>query len=319
MAAPAGARKRKRTADLGSLPQWDLGDLYPARDCAALQRDLGATAAAAKAFRARYEGKLAGLDGAALGAAIAEYERMQETLGRVMSYASLVHAADMSDPEIGRFYQTMHERVNDIGTALLFFTLELNRIDDAALDGQARGAGAGALCAVAARRPRLPSLSTQRRDREAAAREIGRRPRRLDAALRRDRGGAALPRRRQGSHQHRGAASPVRARPGDAQDRGQGVGRRVRQECAALRAHHQHARQGQGDRGPLARLQAADLVPQPRQPHRGRGRRRAHRRRAQRLSQPVAPLLPAEGEMVRRRRACPIGTATRRCPRPRTA
>jgi oligoendopeptidase F len=136
MAAPAQARKRKQAADLGTLPRWDLSDLYPGRDSAALHHDLGATADAAKSFRARLESKLAGLDGAALGAAVAEYERMQETLGRAMSYAALVHAGDMSDPENGRFYQTVHERVNDIGTDLLFFTLELNRIDDAALEAK---------------------------------------------------------------------------------------------------------------------------------------------------------------------------------------
>jgi len=136
MAAPAGARKRKRKEDLGTLPRWDLGDLYPARDCAALQHDLASAAAAAKEFHARCAGKLASLSGAELGAAVADYERMQETLGRVMSFASLVHAADISDPEIGRFYQTMHERVNDIGTELIFFTLELNRIADADLDAK---------------------------------------------------------------------------------------------------------------------------------------------------------------------------------------
>ena len=56
---------------------------------------------------------------------------MQEVLGRIMSYAQLVHAGNMTDPEIGRFYQTMQERVTDISTELLFFTLEMNRLDDA--------------------------------------------------------------------------------------------------------------------------------------------------------------------------------------------
>ena len=133
MAADAVARKRRRAADLGPLPQWDLSDLYPGRDSVELVRDMDAAAASAKAFRAQHEGKLAALSGGELGGAIAAYERMQETLGRVMSYAGLVHAGDMSDPEIGRFYQTMHERVNEISTDLLFFTLELNRIDDETL------------------------------------------------------------------------------------------------------------------------------------------------------------------------------------------
>jgi oligoendopeptidase F len=121
-------------AVLGPLPQWDLSDLYPGRDSAELKRDLERSEREAAAFRERYEGKLAGLGGAALGAAIAAYERLQDTLGRIMSYASLIYAGDMSDAENGRFFQNMQERVNAISTVLLFFTLEINRLDDAALD-----------------------------------------------------------------------------------------------------------------------------------------------------------------------------------------
>src|SRR5215813_2036483 len=120
-------------ADLGALPEWDLKDLYPGRESAALQGDLKKAAEDAKAFRVRFQGKLAAIDGAALGQAVASYESVQEVLGRIMSYAQLVHAGNMTDPEIGRFYQTMQERVTDISTELLFFTLELNRLDDAAL------------------------------------------------------------------------------------------------------------------------------------------------------------------------------------------
>jgi oligoendopeptidase F len=120
--------------DLGPLPQWDLADLYPGRDSTELQRDLAASESEAAALRARYEGKLAMLSGAALGAAVASYERLQETLGRIMSYAYLVYAGDMGDAEIGRFFQTMQERVNAITSTILFFTLELNRIEDAALN-----------------------------------------------------------------------------------------------------------------------------------------------------------------------------------------
>jgi oligoendopeptidase F len=121
-------------AALGPLPEWDLGDLYPGRDSAELKRDLARTEADAGAFRERYEGKLQSLPGAALGAAIATYERLQETLGRIMSYAYLVYAGNMEDAEIGRFFQNMQEKVNAISTVLLFFTLELNRIEDRELE-----------------------------------------------------------------------------------------------------------------------------------------------------------------------------------------
>ncbi len=122
-----------RDQDLGDLPAWDLGDLYPDPDCAALSDDLARCEIEAKAFRERYEGALAGLEGAALGAAISAYEAIQETLGRVTSYAQLVYAGDMSEATIGRFYQTMQERATDISAEILFFGLELNRLEEAAL------------------------------------------------------------------------------------------------------------------------------------------------------------------------------------------
>jgi len=118
---------------LGALPEWDLGDLYPGRDSEELKRDLAASETDAADFRARYEGKLATLSGPALAGAVASYERLQETIGRVMSYAYLVYAGDMSNSEIGRFFQTMQERVNAITSGILFFTLELNRLGDAEL------------------------------------------------------------------------------------------------------------------------------------------------------------------------------------------
>src|SRR5271154_4555722 len=132
-AAEAAAATDKKAA-LGTLPEWDLGDLYPGRESPELSRDLARLADDAEAFRQRYEGRLADLSGAALGAAIETYERLQEQSGRIISYASLVHAGNLADPEIGRFYQTMQERTNEISTTLLFFTLEINKLDDAALE-----------------------------------------------------------------------------------------------------------------------------------------------------------------------------------------
>jgi oligoendopeptidase F len=123
----------QRQEAFGALPEWDLSDLYPGRDSEALMRDLAALASDAEAFRDRYEGRLSALSGAELGVAVEAYERLQETIGRIMSYASLVHAGNLADPEIGRFYQTMQERTNAVSAALLFFTLELNRLEDADL------------------------------------------------------------------------------------------------------------------------------------------------------------------------------------------
>jgi len=132
----APAEQSSQSKDLGDLPQWDLSDLYAGPDSPELTRDLDAAEAVARAFQERYRNGLAALDGDALAEAIGTYEAIQEVLGRVMSYAQLVHARDMGDAEAGRFYQNMQERTTDISTALLFFTLELNRLEEAALEAK---------------------------------------------------------------------------------------------------------------------------------------------------------------------------------------
>jgi oligoendopeptidase F len=121
------------------LPVWDLGDLYRSPEDPALAADLHAAEAEAQAFAARHAGKLGGMDGAALAAAIAEYERIEERLGKAMSYGQLVFSGDAQDPANGRFYQTLQERVTAISSHLLFFTLELNRLEDAELERKYAG------------------------------------------------------------------------------------------------------------------------------------------------------------------------------------
>jgi oligoendopeptidase F len=117
-----------------TLPAWDLSDLYPSPDSPELKADLDRAEQRAKGFAQSHAGTLASLSGAALAAVIAEYERIQELLGRVASYAQLLFAGDSTDPSVGRFYQTVNERVTAIGSDLIFFALEMNRVDDAVLE-----------------------------------------------------------------------------------------------------------------------------------------------------------------------------------------
>ena len=116
------------------LPTWDLGDLYAAPDSPEIEADLEHAAAVATALADEFKGRLGELAGDALGELIARYEQLEEWLGRAMSYAQLLHAANTEDPKIGRFFQTVQERVNEIGTQVLFVTLELNRIEEDALE-----------------------------------------------------------------------------------------------------------------------------------------------------------------------------------------
>ena len=180
-------RCRRQPADRRTdLPTWDLGDLYPAPDSPAVEADFAKAEQAARAFAAAHQGKLAAMPGSALAAAIAEYERIEEVLGRLMSYAQLLFAGDSTNAEIGRFYQTVSERVTTISSHLLFFTLELNRLDEAVLEQKLADPALAQLAALAARSARVPAAPARRRTGEAAAREGGDRAQRVEPAVRRD-------------------------------------------------------------------------------------------------------------------------------------
>ena len=137
MTVSASRRARVPVAKAApKLPTWQLADLYPAPDSPALEQDIVWIRDRSLAFEKRYQGQLARLDGATLGRAIVEFEAIMERRGKVLSYGQLLYAADLSNPEVGRFYQTINERLTDIGTHTLFFTLELNKLDDAAIEAQ---------------------------------------------------------------------------------------------------------------------------------------------------------------------------------------
>ncbi len=119
-----------------NLPTWDLNDLYNSKEDPALERDLILADGESDKFSEEFQGHLAELSGAMLGESIARYENILDRLYKAMSYAQLLHAGDMSNPEIAAFHQTLNERVTDILSKTLFFTLELNCIDDAVLSRQ---------------------------------------------------------------------------------------------------------------------------------------------------------------------------------------
>ncbi|MBN9087597.1 MAG: M3 family oligoendopeptidase [Reyranella sp.] len=117
-------------AVLGELPTWNLSDLYSSPTGADLDTDLKRADQDAGSFARDYEGKVAGLDGKTLGAAVARFEALSDLLGRIGAYAQLYYAQDQADPKRGQFAQNVSEKLNDVGSKLLFFDLELKKIED---------------------------------------------------------------------------------------------------------------------------------------------------------------------------------------------
>ncbi|NBU14711.1 MAG: oligoendopeptidase F, partial [Alphaproteobacteria bacterium] len=137
-AAAAGSAAAEAEA-LGTLPEWNLADLYPSLESAELKADFEWVESEAKTFSSLYRGKLETLlkgdhASTSLHKAIAAYEAIDDRLGRILSYAGLVYSGDTTDPVRAKFYGDTQDRATTLSTELLFFTLELNRLDDAALD-----------------------------------------------------------------------------------------------------------------------------------------------------------------------------------------
>ena len=119
--------------DLGDLPEWDLSDLYSSQDAPELSRDLQWLDQECASFAADYEGKLAHLDAEEMLNCVLRNERINTIAGRIMSFAGLRYYQLTVDGDRTKFMSDMQEKITDFTTPLVFFTLELNRIDDAAL------------------------------------------------------------------------------------------------------------------------------------------------------------------------------------------
>ena len=136
MSRKAATRKAPAAkSKTGKLPEWNLADLYSGIDAPEVARDLARMDADCLAFETDYKGKLAEFTaredgGRWLADAVRRYEAIDDLAGRLGSYAGLVHAGDSVDAAISKFYGDVSERLTAASTHLLFFGLELNRVDD---------------------------------------------------------------------------------------------------------------------------------------------------------------------------------------------
>ncbi len=119
----------------GALPVWDLSDLYPGKDSAAFKAALEEAKSRAAKFEADYKGKLVELTRAGrLIEAIKDSEALGDLSGKIGSFAFLQYAQKSTDPDRAKFMGDTNEALTNLSTRVLFFELELNRIEDADLE-----------------------------------------------------------------------------------------------------------------------------------------------------------------------------------------
>ncbi len=308
------AREPAAAENLGPLPEWDLGDLYVSPHASELNADTEWLRGECRAFARDYEGKLAGLDAAGLLGAIRRWERIQSVSGRIMSYAGLRYYQNTTDPMRSKFFGDTQAALTEITTPLVFLSLELNRIDDAALD-----AVVAADPALTRYKPVLDNIRKMKPYQLSDELEkflhdqsvVG------AAAWNRlfDETMAGLQIVVSGETLSLEATLDLLSDPDRArrQVAAEALAATFTATAAALRPHHQHPRHGEGDRGPVA--QAADAADRaaPLERRRAGGGAGAARRRCRGLSQALASLLCAQGEVAGARQAAGLGPQRAAC------
>ncbi|QIK42030.1 M3 family oligoendopeptidase [Pontivivens nitratireducens] len=119
---------------MADLPEWDFSALYAGQDDPKIASDLNWLAEEAKRFRADYEGQLSDKTAIALGTCIQRYEGMQSVMGRIMSFAGLRYYQNTTDANRAKFMSDMQDKITTISSDLVFFSLEMNRIEDERFD-----------------------------------------------------------------------------------------------------------------------------------------------------------------------------------------
>ena len=120
----AQAARAKKTGAEGI--KWDLSDLYSGLKDKKINRDLSDILKKSQAFEKKYRGKINStkLTPKSLLNSVKDLEYISDKMGRLLSFAYLVFAADTGNPENGAFLQMVQEKCTQARKHLMFFELE---------------------------------------------------------------------------------------------------------------------------------------------------------------------------------------------------
>ena len=106
--------------------KWDLSDLYEGISDPRVEKDFKRISARADRFEKKYRGKIKSpsLTSGKLAGAVKELERLSEGIGKILSFAHLVFAADTRDPKNGAFRSSMQQKATEVQKKLIFFYVE---------------------------------------------------------------------------------------------------------------------------------------------------------------------------------------------------
>lgn len=116
--------------------RWDLSALFSGTNDPKIEATWADLLARAKKFESQFRGKIDSPDltPEVLLDALRQMEQLSSDASKPIGYASLIFAADTSDPSIGAFLAKQMEKASGLSVATLFFELELQAADDKVIE-----------------------------------------------------------------------------------------------------------------------------------------------------------------------------------------
>jgi len=122
-----------KSSSLGDLPEWDLDDLYIAPNSKKLTDDMAWLKKECSEFSDDFKTNLSSLNSVGMLNCILRYEKIEQVAGRIMSYAGLRYYQNTTDSERVKFLSDCQDKITNLTSALIFFSLEINSIDETKL------------------------------------------------------------------------------------------------------------------------------------------------------------------------------------------
>ena len=118
------------SSQIKNLPEWNLDDLYSSENDKNLTIDLKWLDKECAKFESDFKNKLSKLSAQNFLKCILRYEKIQNISGRIMSFAGLKYYQSTTDPKRAKFLADMQDKITVSSSKLVFFSLEINNIDN---------------------------------------------------------------------------------------------------------------------------------------------------------------------------------------------
>ena len=117
-----------------TLPIWNLNQFYESIEDNQINKDFKNLFTKSKNFQNKYRGNLNLLDRKSLINSLEEYEKIEEIIQKIQSFAYLTYCTDQLLDKIKKFYQEVEEKISNVEKNLIFYGIELNKLSSKKLE-----------------------------------------------------------------------------------------------------------------------------------------------------------------------------------------